>query len=189
LDVFFSTSTWMARSICSWSMARSVAYAQPPQLFLNDGRGRFRDVASQAGASFASPKVARGLACADFDRDGDLDILITSNGGDARLYRTDVVNGNRSIRLRLQGTKSNRDAIGAIARMLDRAGNQWRMVRSGSSYLSQSELTLTFGTGKRTEIDRLVVEWPSGRVDEHKKLATGQMYDCVEGQQIRAIDR
>jgi len=170
------------------NIRRSVAYAQPPQLFLNDGRGRFRDVASQAGASFASPKVARGLACGDFDRDGDLDVLITTNGGDARLYRTDVTNGNRSIRFRLQGTKSNRDAIGAVVRVLDRAGNQWRMVRSGSSYLSQSELPVTFGVGKRSEIDRVVIEWPSGRVEEHKNLATGHAYDCVEEQKIR-LDR
>jgi hypothetical protein len=171
------------------NIRRSVAYAQPPQLFLNDGRGRFRDVAAQAGASFVSPKVARGLACADIDRDGDLDILMTTNGGDARLYRTDVTNGNRSIRFRLQGTKSNRDAIGATVRLFDRAGNQSRMVRSGSSYLSQSELPVTFGVGKRTEIDRLVIEWPSGRIDEHKNLAAGRSYECVEGQQIRETDR
>jgi len=167
------------------NIRRSVAYAQPPQLFLNDGRGRFRDVASQSGASFASPKVARGLACGDFDRDGDLDVLITTNGGDARLYRNDVTNGNRSIRFRLQGTKSNRDAIGAVVRVLDRSGNQSRMVRSGSSYLSQSELPVTFGTGKRSEIDRMVIEWPSGRVEEHKNLATGHAYDCIEEQKIR----
>jgi len=167
----------------------SVAYAQPPQLFLNDGHGRFRDVTSQVGAAFASPKVARGLACADFDRDGDLDILITANGGEARLFRTDITNGNRSIRFQLQGTKSNRDAIGAVVRLFDRAGNQSRMVRSGSSYLSQSELPVTFGVGKRDIIDRLVIEWPSSRVDEHKNLATGRAYHCVEGQQIRQMDR
>jgi hypothetical protein len=171
------------------NIRRSVAYAQPPRLFLNDGRGRFRDVAAQAGASFVSPKVARGLACADIDRDGDLDILMTTNGGDARLYRTDVTNGNRSIRFRLQGTKSNRDAIGATVRLFDRSGNQSRMVRSGSSYLSQSELPVTFGVGKRTEIDRLVIEWPSGRIDEHKNLAAGRSYECVEGQQTREMDR
>jgi hypothetical protein len=171
------------------NIRRSVAYAQPPRLFLNDGRGRFRDVAAQAGASFVSPKVARGLACADIDRDGDLDILMTTNGGDARLYRTDVTNGNRSIRFRLQGTKSNRDAIGATVRLFDRSGNQSRMVRSGSSYLSQSELPVTFGVGKRTEIDRLVIEWPSGRIDEHKNLAAGRSYECVEGQRTREMDR
>ena len=171
------------------NIRRSVAYAQPPQLFLNDGRGRFHDVATQVGVSFVSPKVARGLACADIDRDGDLDILMTTNGGDARLYRTDVTNGNRCIRFRLRGTKSNRDAIGATVRLFDRSGNQSRMVRSGSSYLSQSELPVTFGVGKRTEIDRLVLEWPSGRIDEHKNLAAGRSYECVEGQQIREMDR
>jgi len=157
-----------------------TGYAQAPQLFLNNGRGQFHDVARQAGEAFAAPKVARGAAFGDFDNDGDVDLLVTTNHGPAYLYRNDVTSGNRSIRLRLRGTKSNRDGIGAVARLTTPDGTQSRMVRSGSSYLSQSELALTFGIGRRDRADRLVIEWPSGRVDDHGPLAPGA-YDCAEG--------
>ena len=95
----------------------NAGYAQPPHLFLNRGGGQFQDVAAQAGGGFAVPKVGRGLAYGDFDRDGDLDMLLTTNQGAAHLYRNDVAPGVRSLRLRLIGTKSNRDAIGAVVRL------------------------------------------------------------------------
>jgi hypothetical protein len=158
----------------------NAAYAQAPHLFLSNGKGQFRDVAREAGEAFAAPKVARGAAYGDFDNDGDVDLLVTTNHGQAYLYRNDLANGNRSVRLRLRGTKSNRDGIGAIARLTTADGTQSRMVKSGSSYLSQSELTLTFGLGKRDRAQRLVIEWPSGRVDEHGALAAG-VYECAEG--------
>ena len=90
----------------------NVGYAQPPELFLNDGKGKFRDVASQLGMQFGQPKVGRGLAYGDFDRDGDLDLLMTTNNGPAYLYRNDQSAGNKSVRFQLTGTKSNRDALG-----------------------------------------------------------------------------
>ena len=164
----------------------NVGYAQPPHLFLNDGRGGFRDMAREAGAEFAAAKVARGAAFGDFDRDGDVDLLITTNQGPALLYRNDVTSGRRSIRLRLAGTRSNRDAVGAVVRLSTPDGTQSRMVKTGSSYLSQSELTLTFGIGKREKADRVVIEWPSSRIEEHKNVAAGQ-YECVEGQGIKAL--
>jgi hypothetical protein len=162
------------------NMRGKTGYAQAPQLFLNNGRGVFRDVARQAGEGFAAPKVARGAACGDFDNDGDVDLLVTTNQGPAYLYRNDLTNGNRLLRLRLRGTRSNRDAIGAVARIATAEGTQSRVVKSGSSYLSQSELALTFGLGRRQRAERLIVEWPSGRVDEHGPLAAGA-YQCVEG--------
>jgi len=76
----------------------NVGYAQPPQLFLNNGKRMFRDVAGEMGEGFRSPKVGRGLAFGDFDRDGDLDLLMTTNNGPAYLYRNDQLAGNRSIR-------------------------------------------------------------------------------------------
>ena len=158
----------------------NVGYAQPPHLFLNDGKGTFRDVAAQAGPDFASPKVARSLAFGDFDRDGALDLLITINQGPAYLYRNQQLSGNRALRLRLIGTKSNRDAIGAVARVFLPEGTQSRRVKSGSSYLSQSELTLTFGLGKRESAASLVIEWPSGAVQEFKAVRPGS-YQCTEG--------
>ncbi len=163
-----------------------VGYAQPPHLFLNDGKDTFRDVAAAAGEQFAAPKVGRGLACGDFDRDGDLDVLITTNGGRAKLFRNDQASGNRWLRFRLTGTKSNRDAIGALVRVFHDGTFQTRMVKSGSSYLSQSELPVTFGLGRRDRVDRVVVAWPSGRVDEFKDIETGRAYDCVEGRGLTA---
>jgi hypothetical protein len=167
----------------------NVGYAQPPQLFLNNGKGSFYDVAAEIGNGFAQAKVGRGLAYADFDRDGDLDLLITTNNGPAYLYRNDQSSGNRSIRFHLVGTKSNRDAIGAIVR-IEYAGNgQSRMVKSGSSYLSQSELPVTFGLGSHDQIERAVLQWPSGASEEYKNLAAGKTYICTEGKGIRALDR
>ncbi len=167
----------------------NVGYAQPPQFFLNDGKGKFRDVASELGTEFSQPKVGRGLAYGDFDRDGDLDILMTTNNGPAFLFRNDQSSGNKSIRFRLVGTKSNRDAIGATVRIFHGGAAQLRLVKSGSSYLSQSELPVTFGLGQQGKIERVVIDWPSGRVEEHKSLAAGQSYECVECKGITPLTR
>jgi hypothetical protein len=166
----------------------NVGYAQPPQLFVNDGKGVFRDAAADLDGSFNQPKVGRGLAYGDFDRDGDFDLLITTNNGPAYLYRNDQDSGNRSIRFRLIGSKSNRDAIGAIVRIEYSGAGQSRMVRSGSSYLSQSELPVTFGLGKHDQIDRVLIHWPSGQNEEYKNLAAGKTYECREAKAIRALD-
>ncbi len=164
----------------------NVGYAQPPQLFLNLGGGKFRDVADAAGGAFESPKVGRGLAFADFDRDGDLDILMTTNNGPAYLYRNDQTANFHSIRFNLKGTKSNRDAVGASVRIFHDGQSQSRLVRGGSSYLSQSELPVTFGLGSRDKIDRLVIDWPSGRTEEYKDLRAGRTYNCLETKGIDA---
>ena len=166
----------------------NVGYAQPPQLFLNQGKAHFRDIAAEVGGGFEQPKVGRGLAYADFDRDGDVDLLLTTNNGPAYLYRNDQLSGNRSIRFRLVGTKSNRDAIGAKVRIVVEGSTQSRMVKGGSSYLSQAELPLTFGLEKRDRIERVVIDWPSGRVEEYKNLAAGRCYECVEGKSISPQD-
>ncbi len=151
----------------------NVGYAQAPQLFLNEGGGKFRDVAADVDAGFSQPKVGRGLAYGDFDRDGNLDILLTTNNGPAYLYRNENVVGNHSIRFHLVGTKSNRDAIGALVRMSGNGQTQSRVVKGGSSYLSQSELPVTFGLGKHAAIERVQIEWPSGAKEEFKNLDAG----------------
>jgi hypothetical protein len=166
------------------NISRNHGYAQAPHLFLNNGKGVFQDVARQVGAAFAQPKVARGLAYGDFDRDGDLDLLITANQGPALLYRNDATAGNRSLRLQLTGTKSNRDAIGAIVRMTTPDGTQSRMVKTGGSYLSQSEMAVTFGLGRRDSAGRLTIEWPSGLAQEFKDVKAGA-YECTEGRGLR----
>jgi hypothetical protein len=160
-------------------------YAQPPHLFLNKGSAGFHDVAAALGGGFAEPKVGRGAAFGDFDRDGDLDVLITTNQGAAYLYRNDQNNGHHAIRFRLVGTKSNRDGIGATVRVSSGGETGSRMVKSGSSYLSQSEMPVTFGLGRRDAVELAVMHWPSGRVEEFKNLRAGRMYECVEGKGIR----
>jgi hypothetical protein len=158
----------------------NVGYAQPPHLFLNLGNGKFQDVAATNGGDFAAPRVGRGLAFADFDRDGDIDLLLTTNNGPAYLFRNDLRSGNHALRFHLTGTKSNRDAIGAVVRIYHAGASQMRTVRSGSSYLSQSELPLTFGVGKADRIDRLTVEWPSGSNQEFKNVSTGRTLELHE---------
>jgi enediyne biosynthesis protein E4 len=158
----------------------NTGYAQASQLFLNQGNGKFHDVADGAGGGFETPKVGRGLAYGDFDRDGDLDLLMTTNNGPAYLYRNDQTSNSRSIRFHLVGTKSNHDAIGASVRIFHEGQTQSRTVRAGSSYLSQSELPVTFGLGGREKIDRVVIDWPSGRTEEYKDLLAGKSYKCME---------
>jgi hypothetical protein len=165
----------------------NVGYAQPPQLFLNVAGGKFHDVASEVGGGFEKPKVGRGLAYGDFDRDGDLDILLTTNNGQAYLYRNDLTAHQRSIRFHLTGTRSNRDAIGAVVRIFYNGQTQMRTVHGGSSYLSQSELPLTFGVGTRDKIDRAVIDWPSGKTEEFKNLETGKAYKLLEDKGITAV--
>jgi hypothetical protein len=162
----------------------NVGYAQAAQLFLNLGGGKFRDVAAEVGGGFDQPKVGRGLAVGDFDRDGDQDLLLTTNNAGAYLYRNDVMNSNRSIRFRLVGTKSNRDAIGAMVHVFVNGRQQTRMVRSGSSYLSQSELPITFGLGRVEQIERVVIDWPSGRSEEYKQPGAGKTFQVIEGKGI-----
>jgi hypothetical protein len=124
------------------------------------------------GSAFARPRVARGAAYGDFDNDGDLDIVMTTNSGPAVLLRNDGTK-NRSLRLRLVGSRSNRNAIGAVVQVTAGGETQSAMVQSGSSYLSQSERILTFGLGQRTQADAVEVRWPSGQVDRLANVRAG----------------
>jgi hypothetical protein len=159
-----------------------VRYAMPPLLFHNQGRGHFEDVTAQAGAEFAGARVARGAAYADFNGDGRLDVIVTTNNGPAALFRNDTnTNGNHWIRVKLQGTKSNRDAIGAVVRVKTASAAQWQTVHSGSSYASQSDLALTFGLGKATQLQALRVEWPSGMQETIRNARIDRTNWIVEG--------
>jgi enediyne biosynthesis protein E4 len=166
----------------------NVGYAQPRTCFNTTAREMFHDVAlARPAPAFAAPKVARGLAYGDFDRDGDLDLLVTTNKGPAYLYRNDVTQRQPLAALHLTGTKSNRDAIGAVVRVTTPEATQSRMVKTGSSYLSQSELTLTFGLGPRDTASRLTIEWPSGATQEFSAVHFGG-YECLEGQPLKKLD-
>jgi hypothetical protein len=139
-----------------------VQYRQAPLLFRNLGHGKFENVTAGMGAGFNRPIVARGAAYADYDHDGDLDVVISTNDGPAYLYRNDGGNHNHWISIRTIGQKANRDGIGAVVRVESKSGKQWSTVHSGSSYCSQSDLALTFGLGSDTVVTSLEIEWPSG---------------------------
>ncbi len=158
-----------------------IQYKEPPLLFHNLGKGKFEDVSKLVGPDFQRSIVARGAAYADFDRDGDLDVLISTNNGPAYLYRNDGGNRNHWITLKLIGTKSNRSALGATAYLESAAGKQMQTVHSGSSYCSQSDLALTFGLGKDDTVKSIAVSWPSGRKDVLTNVKANQFLTVREG--------
>ncbi len=162
-----------------------VLYRQPPLMFRNTGDGKYEHVSPSLGEAFNVPMVARGAAYADYDRDGDLDILITDNNGPARLLRNDGGNRNKWITIKAVGTKSNRSGIGAIVRVQSASGRQWSLVRSGSSYASQSDLAQTFGLGKDAVVQSIEVEWPSGVKDKAVNVPANQFVKIVEGKGIQ----
>ena len=162
----------------------NVKYAMPPHLFRNRGKGDFVEVTSSLGAAFAAPRVGRGAAYADIGNRGRLDLLLSTNGGPAYLFQNEA-NGtaatNKSLRLKLVGTKSNRDGIGAVVRVT--AGGDWQsqMLRSGSSYLSASELVLTYGLAQHDHADSIEIRWPSGQIEKLANVGAGQTITVTEG--------
>jgi len=161
----------------------NVRYAEPPHLFRNLGQGKFAEVTKDAGAEFSAPRVARGAAYADVDNDGRLDLLISSNGGPAALFHNEG-GTNASLRMKFVGVKSNRDGIGAVARVTAGGQTQTQMLRSGSSYLSASELVLTFGLGRNSQADSVEIRWPSGGSERLTNVAAGQTITVTEGKGI-----
>ena len=167
----------------------NVGYEEKPHLFLNRGDGTFEDAAPALGGVFAEEFVARGAAAADYDRDGDMDVLMVENGGAAHLWRNNLLeNGAASVadnpvflRVMLEGSDSNREGLSSSVEVVLGGFRMERRVRTGSSYLSQNELPVTFGLGERPAADSLIVRWPSGAVDRFADVEGNRQYRVVEG--------
>ena len=170
----------------------NVKYAMPPHLFRNLGKGKFVEVTKAMGAAFASPRVGRGAAYADINNDGRPDLLLSTNGGPVYLFRNELLDKdaqraaapNHSLRIKLIGTKSNRDGIGAVVKLSAGGDTQTEMLRSGSSYLSASELVLTFGLGQRDKADSVEIRWPSGQIDRLTSVLGGATLTVTEAKGI-----
>lgn len=164
--------------------AANITYRQAPHFFVNNGQGIFKDEAAQIGGLMQTPMVARGSAYADIDLDGDLDLLVTENNGAAHLLRNDSKTTNHFIRLHLQATKGNPNAIDAQVSIFYQGKKQSRRVKSSDSYLSQSEFSVTFGLDKATEIDKIEVIWTSGTTSTFTKVEVDKFYKITEDKEV-----
>ena len=160
-------------------------FGQEPQLFLGTGGGRFRDVSNQAGPYFRTPVVGRGLAWADYNNDGLPDLAFSHNGGPVALLRNRTETANAWLRLELigDGTKSNRNAIGARVEVESAGSKQVRFVNGGGSYLSASDRRLLVGLGAADRAGRVTVTWPSGKEQVFKDLAGRKWWRLHEGRE------
>jgi enediyne biosynthesis protein E4 len=162
-----------------------VHFAEPPHVFRNLGNGKFDDVTNSLGKAFDAPRVARGAAYGDINNDGALDLLIATNAGPALLFRNTGAT-NHSLRIKLLGTKSNRDGIGTGVKVVAGSDAQSKTLSSGSSYLSSSELILTFGLASHKQADTIELRWPSGQVDHLSNVLADQIITVREGQGVIA---
>jgi len=162
---------------------RKYPWRCPRVVYRNLGDGRFQPLGEEAGPAINARYVSRGCAFGDFDNDGDLDVLVMNMNDPPSLLRNDAPAGNRWIKVRLEGTRSNRSALGA--RVVARYGGriQAQEVRSQSSYLSANDPRLHFGLGEAVAVD-LEVHWPSGKTENYPRLAAGKLVTIREGEGI-----
>jgi hypothetical protein len=158
--------------------------AQRKLLFRNDGGGKFTEVGRVSGPGFALEAIGRGLAAADIDNDGNLDLLVTNNGAQVDLLRNEGGTGNNAELVRTVGTRSNRDGIGARLRLTVGGTTEVREVKAGSGYLGQSDLRVHFGLGRSSQIDQLEIRWPAGGTDVVRNLPVNQILTVVEGKGV-----
>jgi hypothetical protein len=157
-----------------------IRYAEPPFLFENEG-GRFTNVAPRRGEALRVPHVGRGVAVADYDDDGDPDVLLLCVGEPPRLLRNDGGNRNHWLGVRLVGTRSGRDAIGARVAVTAAGRTQVRARLGGASYLTSSDPRLLFGLGAAEKVDAIEVRWPSGHVDRFPGTVANRYVTLTEG--------
>jgi hypothetical protein len=164
-------------------------YKQINSLFHNEGNGKFVETTKQAGSGFETPYLGRGVAFADFNNDGFVDLIVSNNGDPPLLLHNSGGNGNHFVNFKLVGVKSNRDAMGARVRVTAGGISQIREIAGGGSYLSQSDLRANFGLGKATQADTMEVSWPSGLKQSFHNVGADQFYLIEEGKQQLGMQR
>lgn len=157
-------------------------YNQQNQLFLNNGDGTFSDISNMAGSGLLIKQVSRGAAFGDYDNDGDMDILVTNVNQPPNLLRNNGGNKNNWLMIKTVGVKSNRDGIGARITVSAGGKMQIREIRSGSSFLCQSDMRAFIGLGKADKVDFVKIRWPSGIVEKIENVKANQIITVVEGQ-------
>ena len=157
-----------------------LTYRQSDLLYQNIGGGKFKDVSAESGPAFRIKHVGRGAAVADFDNDGDLDIVIADCGGPALLYRNDGGNRNHWLAIKARGRESNRFGLGSKVRVTAGGATQYREINPSGSYLSTSDMRLYFGLGKETVARRLEIEWPRGKKQVLENVPAGQVLTLDE---------
>src|SRR5205807_2577053 len=158
-------------------------YRQINSLFHNEGNGKFTEVGKLSGTGFETPYVGRGVAFADFDNDGFVDIVVANNGDPPLLLHNSGGNGSHFLNFKLVGTKSNRDAMGARVRVVGAGISQIREIAGGGSYLSQSDLRANFGVGKASRAESVEVTWPSGQRQVFRNVEADKFYLIEEGKE------
>jgi hypothetical protein len=158
-----------------------VSYKEPLLMYHNLGKGEFDKVSDSLGPDFMRPIVGRGLATADYDNDGDIDIVTNNRGDFPSLLRNDGANANNWLTVQLVGTKSNRDGIGASLKLTSEGFVQVEQAKGGMSYMSASDPRIHFGLGKRATIASLEITWPSGQIDRLTNVPINQIITAKEG--------
>ncbi len=161
-----------------------VNYPEPKLMFRNLGRGKFDKVSELLGPDFMRPTAGRGLAVADFDNDGDLDVAVTNRGDYPELLRNDGGNANTWLEVKLVGTKSNRDGIGAALKLVSEGVSQYEQSKGGMSYMSAHDLRIHFGLSRRKTVQSLEITWPSGTVEKLTNVPVNQTITVKEGSGI-----
>ena len=180
LDLAIANGNVMANA----ALLRAGGKHAQRNLLLRNGGDRFRDVTRDAGPGFTLELVSRGLAAGDIDNDGDLDLLVTNNGGVANLLLNDGGNAANALLVHLEGTKSNRSAIGARLVLITGERRQMREIQSGSSYLGQNDLRAHFGLGRAEQAERLEIRWPDGSKEIVENLVANQLVTIRQGKGI-----